>query len=135
MDVSILRKWFLSRRGKYVNVIIAGQVFGGRIDESPQLVHELWIEQNKFTIGFATTETLVVTNPSGFVREYSQLIVPDADEVLFGWHYYGRPQLPENWCEEIYRKQGSDVVYLRRGPLSPGEGRFKYEGERFVELL
>ena len=117
-------------------MIIAGRVFGGRLQESPQTLRELVVGEDSFTLGFAGTETLVVRNPSGFVLgEHGQLIVPNADEARFGWHYYGRPQVPENCCQETYRRRGNRVELVREGPLLPGEEEFQYGGEKFVELL
>ena len=135
-SVDLLREWLSSNQGKYVDVIIAGRVIGGRLQESPQTPRELVVGDDSFTLRFATTEILVVRNPSGFVLgEYGQLIVPDADEARFGWHYYGRPQVPENWCQEIYRRRGKKVELVREGSLHPGEEGFQYSGEKFVELL
>ena len=135
-SVGILQEWFSSNQGKYVDVIIAGRAFGGRLQESPQTPCELAVGEDSFTLRFAATETLEVKNPSGFVLgEYGQLIVPDADEARFGWHYYGRPQVPESWCQEIYKRRGSKVELVRQGSLQPGEEEFQYSGERFIELL
>lgn len=131
-----LQQWFTSKQGKYVDVIIAGRIFGGRSQESPQMPREYTLNGQLLTLRFATTETLVVTKPSGFtLGEYGQLIIPDAEEVQFGWHYYGRPQTPDNWCEEKYKKRRNRIELVRSGPCRPALEDFTYDGDRFVELL
>ena len=103
MSDVILTKWFASHKGQCVDVVVAGRVFGGRYGESPQLVRQYELTDMGVIIRFETTEVLTVVNPSMFtLGDHGHLIVPRADEVVFGWHYYGRPQSPENWCEERY---------------------------------
>lgn len=87
-------------------------------------------------IRFATTERLVITDPSqARIGEYGELIIPNALDVRFGWHYYGEPQSPENWCEIIYRRDGSQVTYISTGSSRPGVEVFEYAGDEFVKLL
>ncbi len=54
---------------------------------------------------------------------------------MFGWHYYGREALPENWCEEIYDIEDGVVKLTRTGPCMPGTETFEYTEKKFVELL
>ena len=131
-----LTEWFAEKRGSYVDVIIAGRVFGGRHGESPQQPQACEFDGSALRIGFGTTEQLIVDQPSGFQRgRDGELVIPYAARAVFGWHYYGRKQTPENWCEEIYEVNDGRIQLTRRGPLMPGVERFAYSGTRFVELL
>ena len=38
-----------------------------------------------------------------------RLLIRDAERVEWGWYYYGRPEVPENWFEEHHWREG-DVV-------------------------
>jgi hypothetical protein len=131
----VLEKWFAEQRDQYVDVMIAGRIFGGRHGESMQQVRGCRFDGSVLTIQFATTEQLIVDQPSDFHRGRSgQLIVPHARRAAFGWHYYGRDPIPENWCEEIYEVRGDQVQFTRTGPLLPCEDLFRYGGARFIEL-
>lgn len=88
------------------------------------------------TLCFATTERLVVTDPTTVeVGDDEQLVVPHATHISWGWHYYGRPQTADNWCEESYVISGDSIRFERTGPLMPGTEQWKYTGNKVVELL
>lgn len=130
-----LEEWFAEHRDQYLDLIIAGRIFGGRHGESMQQPRAYDFDDSVLQIRFATTEQLIVHNPSGFQRgEYGQLIIPRATRAVFGWHYYGRDQTSENWCEEIYESKDGRIQLTRTGPLMHGEEAFQYSGDRFVEL-
>lgn len=132
----VLEGWFESHRGQYVDVIIAGCVFGGRVQESMQKPTAFEFHGTSVCFRFGTTEQLTVEDPSGFrLGEFGQLIIPHATLATFGWHYYGREQTPENWCELTYRSRNGRIRLTRTGPLDPGEETFRYSRDRFVELL
>jgi hypothetical protein len=42
------------------------------------------------------------------IRE-SRFIIRRADRVEWGWFYYGRPQLPENWFEERHWQEDGRI--------------------------
>ncbi|MEL7500769.1 MAG: hypothetical protein AAFN77_24465 [Planctomycetota bacterium] len=130
-----LNDWFSEHRNQFLDVIIAGRVFGGRHGESPQSLRELEFDGSTVLIRFATTETLTIETPSAFLRgEYGQLIIPHASRIVFGWHYYGRDPKPENWCELIYEASSNQIQLTRTGPLMPGITQFNYTDNRIVEL-
>lgn len=135
-DKDLLDRWLSATRNSALSVIIAGRVFGGRYGEAPQQPRLLCVEGANLTICFNTTERLVVTDPSGIrLGEYQQLIVRDASQVTWGWHYYGRSETPENWCEERFKIRDQIIEFERTGPLMPGSEQFVYSADRIVELL
>lgn len=112
--------WFNSNKGRYIDVQMAGYIFGGRHGEAPQLLKRYtFVPPNMLKIFFNTTETLEITNPSSFmIGKHNELIIEKANQVCFGWHYYGRPQTPENWCTEIYELKCEDIVERKiNGPI------------------
>jgi len=132
----IFAKWFETAKGGWLDVIIADRVFGGRHGESPQTPTSYQIVGPVVQIRFKTTERLTITLPEkAVIGPHRELIVTDAADVRFGWHYYGKPQVPEHWCEEIYHRVGDLVQLTRIGPLSPSYEEFEYSGREFVKLL
>lgn len=84
---------------------------------------------------FSSGERLVVTDPRGVrLAADGGLVVADASDERFGWHFYGGPQTAENWCEQIYRRDGPQVDQTRLGPLMPGESLFAFDGPALVAL-
>lgn len=132
---NILEKWFGEKKDNYVDIIIAGRVFGGRLGESRQRPRSFQWIGDVLLICFETTERLVIAGIRDVtIGDYNALVI-SAEDARFGWHYYGKPQSPENWCEEIYRKKGNIVVLVRLGALMPGTETFQFDGEDFVKLL
>jgi len=135
INTNSLAEWFTDRRNEYCDLIVAGRIFGGRHGESMQKPTGYDFDGTVLVINFATTERLTVHRPSRFERgEHGQLVVPRGTKAVFGWHYYGREQTPENWCEEIYEPVYDRIQLTRTGPLMPGTEDFVYDGNRFVEL-
>ena len=129
-------KWYEKNKDKYVNIEMAGRIFGGSIDESPQKPREYFLTEDEFKLHFATTEVLTIINPSSFeIGSYQELIIPRADKVSFGWHYYGRSQTPENWCIETFELIEDMVQYTRSGPLNPMISSFTFQEGAFVRLF
>jgi len=116
---SAFEEWFNIHRGKYIDIEIAGEIFGGRYGESPQLVYNYDIKSTEYKVYFNPTEILTITAPSSFlIGSNNELVVDKASQVSFGWHYYGRPQTPENWCTEIYNlREDGFVVHNLSGPM------------------
>ena len=130
-----LSMWFQQQSGKWLDLVVAGRVFGGRHGESPQRPRGYRYDARSLLIYFNTTEVLKIVEPDDFVfGEYGQFIVPRAKVVSFGWHYYGRPPTAEYRCEEIYRWVGNMVEMSHTGPLMPCEERFPFQSGPFVEL-
>jgi len=133
---ALLSAWLSSNRHRFVDVIIGGRVFGGRYGESPQQPRKGEIRGDTLTIRFATTERLIVIGSSEpLIGQDSELIIPSAVSATFGWHYYGRPQTIENWCEEVYVLRGHSVEFSRIGPLLPIQEKWRYNKTEFVKLL
>lgn len=110
--------WFDSLQGRWVSVVLAGRIIGGRYGESPQTPRAYSYAAGTLRIEFATTELLTVERPSDVQqRGDGSLIIPQADSATFGWHYYGRPQTPENWCEMRYRREGDKYCFEQSGPI------------------
>jgi hypothetical protein len=137
MDIeAVLDRWLGTKQDSYIDLIIADRVFGGRLGESPQRPTAFQMVGPVLAIRFDSTERLTVAHPSGArVGSSGELIIPDALDVRFGWHYYGRPQIPANWCEEIYWRDANRVELVRTGPLHPETQVFRYKGSEFVKLL
>jgi len=130
-----IQRWFEHAKGDYFNLYFAGLVFGGRPGESPQKVMSIQLTDPVLVVRFGSTERLTVTDPKGVkIVAANSLIIAEASDARFGWHYYGKPQLPENWCELIYRRQNSSVQVICLGPLSSGTEEFSYDGKAFVEI-
>jgi|SRR5579871_1754493 len=125
MDLAIeqWRAWLSGAPFDQVDVEIAGQIFGGRPGEAPQRPRSHEWEGDTLRMAFNTTESLVVRGPSGIelgsiggVADGGVLIIPEAREVRWGWHYYGRPETPENWCVLTYRFADGQVTKEVTGP-------------------
>ena len=148
-----LTDWLDRARGHSFDVIIARRVFGGKPGEAPQWPHDVSLTTNGFILQFGGghdleitlldgsrqsvrsggTERLEVINPAGIeIGPDGALLVAVADEVRFGWHYYGRPQTEENWCVKSYRLRDVAVDYSASGPAAGSSGRFRYPGGPFV---
>jgi len=136
VDHDLITRWLTANRDACVDVVIAGRIFGGRHGESPQTPKRWTQSDDAVTIHFGTTELLTITQPSAFtLGEHSQLLVPHATSVLWGWHYYGRPQTDDNWCTELFSVEAGNVTLERNGPLMPGVERFDFSGANLIELL
>ena len=135
MNIDILKKWCEVNKDNYIDVIIAGRVFGGRHGESPQLPRAFSYKDDILKVKFSTTGHLTVINPTNFILgQYSQLLIPVASKAVWGWHYYGRPKTEENWCEEIYNLHGKTIEFQRSGALMPSSETFIYNDNKFIEL-
>ena len=136
VDHDVISRWLDANCDRFVDVTIAGRIFGERHGESPQTPRRWTHTDTTVTIHFGTTEILTVTHPDSFtLGEHSQLMVPRAETVLWGWHYYGRPQIDDNWCTELFSVDGNLVTLERNGPLMPGVERFDFSGANLLELL
>ncbi len=84
MNIDILKKWFEVNKDNYIDVIIAGRVFGGRHGESPQLPRAFSYRDDILKVKFSTTEHLTVINPTNFILgQYSQLLIPVASKAVW----------------------------------------------------
>jgi hypothetical protein len=121
------------------DLVIAGRTFGGRAGESPQRLSSASIEDDTLVVRFAPTEVLTVVRPARLeIGRRGGLTVRDAAEVSFGWHFYGRPQIPKNWCVQTCRFADATVLCTLTGPIAgylPAQERFARHGAAAVQLL
>ena len=159
-EIAQLDSWQHASRGHTFDVVIAGRIFGGRSGEAPQRPESYQITPDGLRLFFGGgievpfaqadgtrmmlrqggTERLVVLRPDSLITESDgSLQLGRAEEVIFGWHYYGRPQTEENWCEDRYRLEGDLVTHAVIGPIRTARGRsfperFPYPGDPFVRI-
>ena len=115
----VFDEWFSRYRGRWITLVLVGEIFGGRYGESPQTPRSFSVDKDSVRIGFDTTELLTIVRPSGVLMVGGSLKVHRADRVTFGWHYYGREHLNENWCQKDYRLDGNIIQFEGTGPLLP----------------
>jgi len=116
--------WVSARAGAYADVVIADRVFGGRYGESPQRISSASWFDTDLRIEFDPSEVLTITGAENFHIQAEELIVPKANQVVFGWHYYGGPRTQENWCELRYVFSGGKVSITTVGPTPGFDGFF-----------
>ena len=105
-----VNSWFASHSGEAFDLVLAGNVFGGRYGESPQHVKCAALEGDTLRISFNTTETLTILGPRDVVFERNGLSIRAAKELEFGWHSYGKEEKPENWKVIRLRSNGESVM-------------------------
>jgi hypothetical protein len=108
-----LNTWLALNIGRSFDVVLAGNVLGGRYGESPQKLKQATLEVETLRINFNTTELMIVVNPSGVSFEKNGLLVKNAAEVVFSWHSYGTEANAENWRAIHCRADGSHVCIER----------------------
>jgi hypothetical protein len=134
-DQKLVEEWFMDTLGSSVDVIIAGEIFGGRRGELPQVVKELEFGYDKFVIKFGTTEILSIYRPEKIkIGKQKQLIVESASKAIFGWHHYGVAQSDETWSEITYLKSNKKVQVVWTGVITDRRV-IDYPGDKFVELI
>jgi hypothetical protein len=132
----VISSWIAASRERHFDIIIAGRTFGGRHGEAMQTPVAYQIVGAILVVRFMGAERLAVSDPSGpSIGHDGELVIRDGSEARFSWFYYGRPQLPQNLCEDVYQKLGKGIVFTRIGPLFPTTVSFLYAGDEFVKLL
>ena len=132
-----INEWLLANRYKEFSIVIGGHIFGGRYGESPQNPKSLERTDDILKFYFNTTEKLIIKKPKLIFSFFGNLCVPFASEVIWGWHYYGHDQIPENWCEEVYRRKGFEISVTRKGPIKevmPENERWKQNSLSFIAI-
>jgi hypothetical protein len=114
--------WIKRTEKDWLNIYIAGQVFGGRPNEAPQTPKDFQIIEDTLLITFSRTERLWVKKPVDIKIQNYKLTIQSATVVRWGWHYYGRPQTDLNWCEEIYIVNEQEII---KTDLTPLDGRLE----------
>jgi hypothetical protein len=160
-EIAVLDEWLANARGHSFDLVIAGRIFGGRPGESPQWPETYTLTTDGLVLHFGGgmvlpftepdgsrhplrqggTERLTLIQPSG-LRQGTEgaLAILRVAEVGFGWHYYGRPQTDENWCENWYRLQDDAVERSVTGPIrdtlrQPLPERFPLPDGPMVQLM
>ena len=110
-------KWIKQTEKVWLNIYIAGQVFGGRPGEAPQTPKDFRIIDDTLLITFSRTERLWVKKPVDIKIQNNKLTIHSATVVRWGWHYYGRPQTDLNWCEKIYLVNEQEIIKTDLTPL------------------
>jgi hypothetical protein len=132
----VLRAWLESHRDTWVDVEIAGRVFGGRHGESPQRPTGVQVSSDAVVITFGTTERLTVQRPTSIdIRGDSELVIQDGESATWEWHYYGRPQVPENRSRKVYTRRGGEVMVSSQGPMATPLEKWRLGRSPLVRLV
>jgi len=134
-SLSEVQSWFSAHEAQCFDLVLAGQVFGGRYGESPQRVKSALLTPDSLLVQFSPTEVLSITAPEGILLEPEGMFVSLASEVTFGWHCYGRDRTPENWCELHYSFSRNRVQEQSSGPTRARSRLFSFEGKYAVSLV
>jgi hypothetical protein len=131
-----VQAWVAANSGRGVDVELAGRVFGGRHGESPQMPRAVLLQDDGFSIRFGTTEELALVRPAKIdVGPDGDLIIGTAARAIWAWHYYGRPQVPENRCRETFTPVGEHVEVSSEGPSKSGVERWLLGAAPLVRLV
>jgi hypothetical protein len=120
--------WIKLTEKKWLSIIVAGQIFGGRPGEAPQTPKGFQIISDTLLITFNTTERLWVKNPVGIEINTGKLTIKSAKIIRWGWHYYGRPQTDLNWCEEVFIVNKDEIT---KTDLAPLDGQLETQTKTF----
>jgi glyoxylate carboligase len=130
-----LKEW-LKLKPQYVDIIMAGRIFGGRFGESSQQPESFFCGDKFLRINFDPYEILTVFNPREVnLNQDDDLVIVTASEVRFGWYYYGRDPISKNWCEDIYINKNTYVENILIFDSSVKRKRIIKEKEVFVKLI
>ncbi|RZL05503.1 MAG: hypothetical protein EOO89_26300 [Pedobacter sp.] len=113
-------RWVKQTGDKWLDVYVAGVVFGGRPGEAPQVPKDFQVIDNSLLLTFGTTERLWIQEPIGIQISELEFSIQSAKVVRWGWHYYGRPQTSLNWCEQVSIVNGNQITKTVLCPLDGG---------------
>jgi hypothetical protein len=91
-----------------------GDWFGKALDNMHILVGARH-EGDELILEFHHREVLRVWQPGGWTVDETasspnpRLVIRSAERVGWGWYYYGRPELPENWFEILHWREAGGV--------------------------
>ena len=130
-----LKQWF-KLKPEFVDIVMAGRIFGGRYGESTQQPESFFCGANFLRINFEPYEILTIFNPGEVSLDQDMdLVIDTASEVRFGWYYYGRDPISKNWCEDIYINKKKYVENILIFDSKIERKRIINKKEVFVELL
>jgi glyoxylate carboligase len=130
-----LKQWF-KLKPQFVDIIMAGRIFGGRYGESTQQPESFLCGDKFLRINFEPYEVLTVFKPGEVsLNQDMDLVIDIASEVRFGWYYYGRDPISKNWCEDIYINKKKYVENILIFDSSVKRKRIVNDKEAFVKLI
>jgi hypothetical protein len=140
-----LSRWMVPAQNSSFQVIVAGMVSGGLLDEAFHTPTRWILDHDVLHIDFARDERLTVSQPSGIEHCPSgDLRIAHATEASFSWRPRSNPNYPEGEYLEIFTPAGHGRAVLTRvadlglapGPidLDPTAVSFGGEGVPFVTL-
>jgi hypothetical protein len=134
LDANEVSKWLERLRGKHFDLVLGGQVFGGRYGEAPQSLKAAKLEGNLLVLEFCTTESLHIFAPTDISLEPNGLLVSRAARVEFGWHSYGTEETPQNWNILRYSLTG-DLMTLDEIASTTSTSKSWSFSEKYVAKL
>jgi hypothetical protein len=143
--VETLSTWLPSSQKSLFDVIVAGRVSGGLLEDAIHSPTGFEFENDTLRIDFERGERLLVAQAMGIhISPSGDLLIEQGSEVRFSWHPQDAPDFPEAQCEEIYTVTRSGLAVLTivvhpvlvGGPLDPEPTMcpFGGEGVPFVRL-
>lgn len=119
----ILSAWLDASSQLTFTVKIAGRLSGGMFEDAIHKPIAYEVGAQLLVIHFECEECLSVFRPTNIsLGSNALLVVRDASEARFTWYECGRHHLPENHCEEMYRKVGLFATFQRTVPRSNSPG-------------
>src|SRR5262249_4426048 len=109
-----LFEWVARQEARWLDLYLAGQVFGGRPGDAPLELLNATFDGTTARLYFNDGEMLVVEQPSGFLTADGRLTVPVAAEVRFGWSF-GLERTRDNWSELVYTLTNDEVSVASTG--------------------
>jgi hypothetical protein len=118
-----------------LDVVIFGQVFGGRPGEAPQSFKSFELDADVLTMRFNTTETLKIFGADSIkVNEFGNLVIPTAEKIVWGWHSYGATEVPANWCTDTFiLREDGDVDMTVAGVIRQHLSRFGNPDKKYIK--
>jgi hypothetical protein len=126
--IDTLSAWLESSQEVAFEVIVAGMVSGGLLEDAFHRPTRFELEGDSLSIEFDRGQRLFVADPTGISRTAKgDLLVEQGTEARFSWHPQGAPDQPEAQCVEIYtvtvqgfaiRSRVIDPAFTA-GPLDP----------------
>ena len=112
-----LFEWVAGQHARWLDLYLAGQVFGGRPGDAPLELLNATFDGTTARLYFDDGEMLTVEQPSGFIIADGRLTVPVAAEVRFGWSF-GLERTRDNWSELVYTLSNEEVSVTSSGPAA-----------------
>jgi hypothetical protein len=143
--VEMLSTWLASSHKRPFEVIVAGRVSGGSLEDAVHRPTGFRFEDDTLCIDFDRGERLLVAQAMGIDSPASgDLRIAQGSEVRFSWHPQDAPDHPEAQYMEIYTVTSSGFAVLTMivhpalagGTLDPEPTMcpFGGEGVAFVKL-